>query len=261
VVTESPEKAFEGVDWALLVGAQPRTQGMERGDLLLKNAEIFAVQGKALNRVGKGAGTRIVVVGNPANTNAMIAQRNAPNIPPHNFAAMTRLDHNRGLSQIADKVSCAVKDIDRFVIWGNHSATQFPDIDHALIKGQPAPTVINDPEWVEKTFIPSVQQRGAAIIAARGASSAASAANALIDTVHDWHYSTYGNWTSVAVYSEGQYGVEKGIFFSYPVVINGDKSWRVVDGLPMSEKAANRMNVTLKELLQERDGVAKHLPS
>jgi len=260
VITDSPEQAFEGVDWALLVGAQPRAKGMERGDLLMKNAEIFAVQGKALNNVGKGKDTRVVVVGNPANTNAMIASRNAPKIPPHNFAAMTRLDHNRGLSQLAEKADCSLSDIDRFIIWGNHSATQFPDIDHALIKGQPAASVINDAAWVEKTFIPNVQQRGAAIIAARGSSSAASAANALMDNVVDWHYSTYGKWTSTAVFSEGQYGVEKGLFFSYPIIYNGDKSWSVVEGLSMSAEAQKRIEATHKELLQERDGVVKYLP-
>lgn len=260
-VTDSAEKAFEGVDWALLVGAQPRTKGMERGDLLLKNAEIFAVQGKALNKTAKGADTRVVVVGNPANTNAMITQRNAPKIPPHNFAAMTRLDHNRGISQLASKANCAVTDIDKFIIWGNHSATQFPDVAHATIKGQPVVQAINDDQWLENVFIPTVQKRGAEIIAARGSSSAASAAGALIDNVHDWHNSTYGKWTSMAVFSEGQYGVEKGLFFSYPVVINGDKSWSVVNGLTMDEKANNRMQETLKELKEERDGVVKHLPN
>jgi len=247
VLTDNPEKAFEGVDYACLVGAQPRTKGMERGDLLKKNAEIFSIQGKALNKAGKGKDTRVVVVGNPANTNALIAQRNAPSIPAANFMAMTRLDHNRGLSQIAEKVSCQVTDIDRLVIWGNHSATQFPDINHATIKGKLAIDVL-DSKWVSDTFVPAVQQRGAAIIAARGLSSAASAASALIDTVYDWHYGTAGKWTSTAVVSNGEYGVEKGIVYSYPVVINDKKQWEVVKNLPITVEAAARMETTHKEV-------------
>jgi malate dehydrogenase len=258
IVTDNPEKAFEGVDYALLVGAQPRTKGMERGDLLKKNAEIFSIQGKAMNKTAKGKDTRIVVVGNPANTNALIAQRNAPSIPASNFIAMTRLDHNRGLAQIAEKTGCLVTDIDRFVIWGNHSATQFPDINHATVKSKLAIDVL-DSKWVNDTFIPAVQQRGAAIIAARGLSSAASAGSSAIDTVYDWHFGTAGKWTSAAVVSNGEYGIEKGIVYSYPVVFN-EKKWEVVKNLPITQEAAVRMEATHKELLGERDAIASLLP-
>jgi len=259
VVTDSPEKAFEGVDYALLIGAQPRTQGMERGDLLKKNAEIFSVQGKALNKSGKGKDTRVLVVGNPANTNALIAQRNAPNIPAANFQAMTRLDHNRGLAQIAEKAGCKVDEIDRFVIWGNHSATQVPDINHATIKGKLAIDVL-DSKWVTDTFIPAVQQRGAAIIKMRGLSSAASAGSSAIDAIADWHYGTAGKWTSAAIVSKGEYGVEKGIVYSYPVVFNEKRQWEVVKNLPITNDAATRMETSHKELLSERDAIASLLP-
>lgn len=258
VLTEKPEVAFEGVDYALLVGAQPRTKGMERGDLLLKNAEIFSAQGKALNAAGKGKDTRVLVVGNPANTNALIASRNAPKIPAQNFSAMTRLDHNRGLSQLAEKLHCGVSDIHNFMIWGNHSATQFPDISHASLHGKPLSSLL-DNDWVVKTFIPAVQQRGAAIIAARGASSAASAASSLIDATRDTHYGTFGEVTSAAVCSNGEYGVEPGLFFSYPVIY-ADKSWTIVEGLPQSEFAQQMMKATEAELKSERDAVAKLLP-
>jgi len=260
VATDSADRAFEGVDWALLVGASPRTKGMERGDLLQKNAQIFSEQGQALQKTAKGDETRVVVVGNPANTNALITQRNATNIPPENFAAMMRLDHNRGLSQIADKVHCTVDDISRFCVWGNHSATQYPDINHALIKGQPAASVIKDQKWVDSVFTPAVQQRGAAIIAARGSSSAASAAAALVENVYDWFVGTGGNWTSTAVYSHGEYGITKGLYYGYPVVYNDKQKWDVVKNLPITEAAAQKMEATHKELLAERDEVAKFLP-
>jgi len=261
VITDNTDRAFEGVDYAFLVGAQPRTQGMERGDLLLKNAEIFSIQGKSLNRVAKGKDTRVVVVGNPANTNALIAQRNAPKIPPQNFSAMTRLDHNRGLAQLALKTQRSVTDIDKFVIWGNHSATQFPDISYTTILGKPASQVINDNEWVEKTFIPTVQKRGAEIIAARGASSAASAGSALVDAAKDWHYGTFGKWTSAAVFSNGEYGVQKGLFYSYPVIYDHQKQWHIVNGLPISENSRKKMEITENELISERDAISKLLPS
>jgi len=260
VLTDNAEKAFEGVDYALLVGASPRTAGMERGDLLLKNAEIFSTQGKALNKVGKGHNTRVLVVGNPANTNALITQQNAPKIPPENFQAMTRLDHNRGVSQISEKVGVPVTRISQFAIWGNHSATQFPDISHALIDGKPAPDVIHDPEWVEKVFIPAVQNRGAAIIKARGASSAASAASSLIDNIRDWHFGTQG-WTSAAVYSNGEYGIQKGLFFSYPITVDSKKKWTIVPDLSISPEARVKIEKTHAELLQERNGVTKYLPN
>jgi len=258
VITDQAERAFEDVDYALLIGAQPRTQGMERGDLLLKNAEIFATQGKALNKVAKRDGTRVYVVGNPANTNALIASHNAPNIPAKNFIAMTRLDHNRGLAKIAEKAGCSLSDIIRFVIWGNHSATQYPDISHALIKDKLASELLEH-AWVEKTFIPGVQQRGAEIIKALGASSAASAATAALEGVHDWHFGTASDWTSAAVHSSGEYGVTPGLFYSYPVVFNPEREWDIVKNLPINTFSAEKMEATHKELLQERDGVAKYL--
>jgi len=260
VITDNAEKAFEGIDYALLVGAQPRAAGMERADLLLKNAEIFANQGKALNKFAKGKDTRILVVGNPANTNALIAARNAPNIPPENFSAMTRLDHNRGLAQLRIRTGAALDDIDKFIIWGNHSSTQFPDVDHTTIQGQAARTAINDDAWVEKTFIPTVQKRGAEIIAARGSSSAASAASALVDATRDWHYGTNGKWTSAAVLSNGEYGITKGLYYSYPVVYERKKPV-IITGLEISPQAQEKLKATEKELLQERDGVAKYLPN
>jgi len=280
VATDSAERAFDGVDWALLVGASPRTKGMERADLLMKNAEIFAIQGKALNTVAKRDETRVVVVGNPANTNALIAQQNAPNIPAKNFSAMTRLDHNRGLSQISSKLGVHVDDISNFVIWGNHSATQFPDVSYATVPvslSTGLPIAGNKPglrpdnmglrlvsdlvqeDWLSKEFIPTVQQRGAAVIAARGSSSAQSAASSLIDSVHDWDYGTNTGWTSAAVVSNGEYGVEKGLFFSYPVVYSG-KQWDIVKHLPIDEHQAILMEKTHQELIQERDAVSKFLP-
>jgi len=259
VITDNADKAFEGVDYALLVGAQPRTTGMERADLLLKNAEIFATQGKALNRFAKGKDTRVIVVGNPANTNALIAQRNAPQIPPENFSAMTRLDHNRGLAQLQTRTGASLSEIDKFIIWGNHSSTQFPDVSHTLIKGTPARTVIKDEEWIEKTFIPTVQKRGAEIIAARGSSSAASAASALIDATRDWHYGTIG-WTSAAVYSNGEYGITKGLYYSYPVIYQRKKPI-IITGLEISPQSQEKLKLTEKELLSERDGVTKYLPN
>jgi len=261
VLTDKPEVAFEGVDYALLVGAQPRTKGMERADLLLKNAEIFSVQGKALNSVGKGKDTRVLVVGNPANTNALIASRNAPKIPAENFSAMTRLDHNRGLAQLAEKLHVAVSDIQDFIIWGNHSPTMFPDISHATVHGKPVAELINDDEWVRKVFTPAVQQRGAAIIAARGSSSAASAASSLMNATRNWHFGTMGHSVSAAVVSKGEYGVEPGLFFSYPVVYDSNQQWSIVKGLSQSAYAQEMMKVTENELKSERDGVAKLLPN
>jgi malate dehydrogenase len=258
VITDQTEKAFEGVDYAILIGAQPRTQGMERGDLLLKNAAIFATQGSALSKVGKGENTRVFVVGNPANTNALIASHHAKTIPPKNFIAMTRLDHNRGVAKLAEKTKSSVNDISRFIIWGNHSATQYPDISHAFIKKKLASEIV-DKTWYEKDFIPGVQQRGAEIIKARGSSSAASAASSAIDGIHDWHYGTATEWTSAAVHSSGEYGVTQGLFYSYPVVFNHLREWDIVRDLPINEFSAEKMEATHKELLQERDGVAKYL--
>jgi len=232
---------------------------MERADLLLKNAEIFANQGKALNRFAKGKDTRVIVVGNPANTNALIAQRNAPQIPPENFSAMTRLDHNRGLAQLQLRTGASLKEIEKFIIWGNHSSTQYPDVSHTVIKGSPARTLIKDDEWIEKSFIPTVQKRGAEIIAARGSSSAASAASALVDATRDWHYGTTGSWTSAAVYSNGEYGITKGLYYSYPVIYQRKKPV-IVTGLEVSPQSQEKLKQTEQELLQERDGVAKYLP-
>jgi len=256
VATHQAEKAFEGIDWGLLVGAMPRKAGMERGDLLTKNAEIFSVQGKALNSHAKGPKTRIIVVGNPANTNALIASHNAPRIPASNFSALTRLDHNRALAQLAEKANCSVSDIDRFVIWGNHSATMVPDITHSKIKGQLGTDVIKDQEWLQKTFVPCVQKRGAAIIAARKVSSAASAANAVVEACASWHFGTHAKWTSAAHVSNGEYGVTKGLFYSYPVVYNELSEWDIVRNLPIDEATATAMEATHKELLEERDGVS-----
>jgi len=259
VCTDSPDVAFAGADYALLVGGMPRTKGMERADLLLKNADVFSVQGKALNKVAKGKDTRVLVVGNPANTNAMIAARNAPTIPAENFSAMTRLDHNRGIGQLVEKVGCSVTDIHKFAIWGNHSTTQFPSLAHATIRGKPALDVVNDDDWYKNHFTPTVQKRGAAVIAARGSSSAASAASSLIDGVRDWHFGTVPDWTSAAVASNGEYGVDKGLFFSYPVVF-ADRKWSIVKDLPLDEYSHKMIEETLKELKGERDAVAKYLP-
>jgi malate dehydrogenase len=259
VISDNPEVAFEGVDWALLVGAKPRGPGMERGDLLTQNAQIFSVQGKALNKVGRGKDTRVVVVGNPANTNAMICQRNAPNIPQENFAAMTKLDHNRGLAQLGLKLNVLPQSIRNFVIWGNHSATQFPDVTYSTY-GPDNKKVSEkvDKEWLVKNFIPTVQKRGAQIIEARGSSSAASAASSLIDNVHEWHFGTSGEWTSVAVCSKGEYGITPGIFYSYPIVFS-NQQWNVVKDLKLDSFQQERMEATHKELLGERDAVAKLL--
>jgi len=255
VATSSPEVAFNGADYALLVGAFPRGPGMERGDLLKKNAEIFSTQGKALNSAANGSGTRVIVVGNPANTNAMIASHHAPNIPPSNFSALTRLDHNRGLTQLAAKANCSVSDINRFVIWGNHSSTMVPDITHAYIKGQLATDVITDKEWLQKSFVPAVQKRGAAIIAARKVSSAASAANAVVEAAASWHFGTHAKWTSAAHVSNGEYGVTAGLFYSYPVVYNEKGEYDIVRNLPIDQATADAMEATHKELLEERDAV------
>lgn len=227
---------------------------MERGDLLKENAKIFAEQGKALNSYSN-RNVRVVVVGNPANTNALITSHYAPKIPPKQITAMTRLDHNRGLAQIAEKANCKVSDIERFAIWGNHSATQFPDLSHCMINGKLAKDVIKDQKWEEETFLTVVQQRGAAIINARGSSSAASAASSAIDHMHDWMLGTNGKWISMAVCSDGSYGMDKGLWYSFPVVTrNGD--YMIVPNLPCSDFAKKKMDETRKELVAERDAVA-----
>ena len=253
VATDDAKVAFRDCHVALLVGARPRGPGMERKDLLLANAQIFSAQGKALNDAAD-RNVKVLVVGNPANTNALIARANAKDLNPRNFTAMTRLDHNRALSQLAEKTGTHVLDIRRMTIWGNHSATQYPDISHALVGSKPAPSLV-DASWVEQTFIPQVQQRGAAIIKARGASSAASAASAAIDHIHTWvHGTAEGDWVSMAIPSDGSYGIPEGVIYSYPVTTrNGE--YQIVQGLDISPASRKRMDATLAELHEERDGV------
>jgi len=253
VATDDARVAFKDCHAALLVGARPRGPGMERKDLLLANAQIFSAQGKALNDVA-ARDVRVLVVGNPANTNALIAMKNAPSLKPQSFTAMTRLDHNRALSQLAEKTGSHVNDIQKMIIWGNHSATQYPDINHCLVKGQPARSLV-DGEWIEKTFIPTVQQRGAAIIKARGASSAASAGSAAIDHIRDWFRgSSHGDWVSMGIPSDGSYGIPEGVIYSYPVICRGGH-YEIVQGLAIDEFSPKRMDATHAELLEERDGV------
>ena len=255
VATDDPQVAFDGTDYALLVGARPRGPGMERKDLLEANAAIFSVQGKALNAKAS-RDVKVLVVGNPANTNALIARENAPDLNPRQFTAMTRLDHNRALSQLADKTGAATTEIDGMIIWGNHSATQYPDISHCTVKGQAAKELV-DQNWVEQDFIPVVQQRGAAIIKARGASSAASAASSAIDHMRDWALGTNGKHVSMGVASDGSYGIEAGLVYSYPCVCeNGDFS--VVQDLSVDDFSRGRMDVTEKELREERAAI-EHL--
>lgn len=254
--TDKAEEAFAGADYALLVGARPRGPGMERKDLLEANASIFSVQGKALNDVAS-RDVRILVVGNPANTNALIAQQNAPDLDPGQFTAMTRLDHNRALAQLASRAGVHTEDIQRLSVWGNHSSTQYPDISHTRIKGDPAPEVI-DRQWYENEFIPLVQQRGAAIIKARGASSAASAASSAIDHMRTWVTGTAdGDWTSMSIPSDGSYGITEGIIYSFPVTCSGGR-YQIVQGLEVDAFSREKMQLTEQELVEERDAV-KHL--
>jgi malate dehydrogenase len=245
--------AFKDCDFGLLVGARPRGPGMERKDLLLANAQIFSAQGKALDAVAS-RGVRILVVGNPANTNSLIAQRNAPSLSPRQFTAMTRLDHNRGLSQVTEKTGCGLADVKKVIIWGNHSATQYPDLHHATVGGKAALSVVED-SWFKDTFIPTVQQRGAAIIKARGTSSAASAASAALDHIHDWMLGTSaGDWVSMGIPSDGSYGIAEGVIYSYPVTCAGGE-YSIVQGLSINDFSREKMNATHRELLEERDGV------
>jgi malate dehydrogenase len=254
VLSDDPGVAFADADAALLVGARPRGPGMERKDLLLANAQIFSVQGKALNERAS-RDVKVLVVGNPANTNALIARENAPELDPRNFTAMTRLDHNRAIAQLAAKTGTPARDIHKVTIWGNHSATQYPDISQAIIGGKPATDLVAQ-DWYRDEFIPVVQQRGAAIIKARGASSAASAASAAIDHIHDWMLgSGEGDWVSMAVASDGSYGIAEGIVYSYPVTCRAGQ-YEIVQGLAIDEFSRSRMAVTEAELREERDGVA-----
>jgi malate dehydrogenase len=253
-ITADPNLAFDGVNVALLVGARPRTKGMERGDLLEANGGIFKPQGQAINDHAADD-VRVLVVGNPANTNALIAMNNAPDVPRERFTAMTRLDHNRAMAQLANKVRVPVADIARMTIWGNHSATQYPDIFHATVGGQSAAQVVDDQAWLENDFIPIVQKRGAAIIEARGASSAASAANAAIDHVHDWLAGTpEGDWVSMAIPSDGSYGVEEGLISSFPCTCSGGE-WSIVEGLDIDDFSRSRIDASVGELREERDAV------
>ncbi len=253
-IGDDAEKVFDGVNIALLVGARPRGPGMERADLLSANGAIFTVQGKAL-AASAASDLRVLVPGNPANTNALIAMSNADGVPAERFTAMTRLDHNRALAQLAAKTGSSVNDIRKMTIWGNHSATQYPDIFHAEVNGQNAAQLVNDQAWLESDFIPTVQQRGAAIIAARGSSSAASAASAAVDHVRDWIQGTPdGDWVSMAVPSDGSYGVPEGLISSFPVTTK-DGEYSIVQGLEIDDFSRARIDASAKELAEERDAV------
>ena len=257
VITDDPKVAFKDVDAAILVGARPRSKGMERADLLSANAEIFKVQGRALNEAAK-RDVKVLVVGNPANTNAYITAKSAPDLPARNITAMLRLDHNRALSQLAKKAGVLSQDIEKLAVWGNHSPTMYADYRFATANGKSLPELVNDEAWYRDTLIPKVGKRGAAIIEARGLSSAASAANAAVDHMHDWIHGTNGGWVSMGVASDGSYGVPEGIVFGVPAICsNGD--YEVVKDLPMDEFSKEKFGVTLNELLEERDGVASLL--
>jgi malate dehydrogenase len=256
VATSDTKKAFEGSQYALLIGAKPRGPGMERKDLLSQNGAIFSVQGKAIDEVADKK-IKVLVVGNPANTNCLIAAANAPSIDKRQFSAMMRLDHNRGLSQLSSHLKVPVESIERFCVWGNHSSTQYPDISHGSVSGKPLKSLV-DAKWNTDVFIPTVQKRGAAIIAARGASSAASAAGAAIDHMRDWVHGTQGKWTSMAVWSTGQYGETKGLYYSYPVICaKGD--YHIVENVPIDPFSAKKMADTNAELVAERADVADQL--
>jgi malate dehydrogenase len=253
VITDDPAVAFDGVNWALLVGSKPRSAGMERGDLIRENGPIFVGQGRALNKAANDV--RVIVVGNPANTNCLIAMHNS-DVPNERFSALTRLDQNRAYAQLAQKAGVTVNDVSHVTIWGNHSATQYPDAENARIKGQLAMDVITDHEWLRGEFITTVQKRGAAIIAARGKSSAASAANAVLDQVRSFEQKTPdGHWFSAAVSSDGSYGIEAGLIFSFPVNSNGNGEYHIVPGLTWSEFARQKIAVTEAELKQEKETV------
>ena len=252
-----PNAAFKDVDVALLVGARPRGPGMERKDLLAANAQIFTAQGKALNAAAS-RNVKVLVVGNPANTNAYIAMKSAPELPRRNFTAMLRLDHNRAASQLAAKTSKPVGSIEKLVVWGNHSPTMYPDYRYATISGQPAKDLVRDDAWYRDVFIPTVGKRGAAIIEARGLSSAASAANAAIDHVRDWLLGSNGHWVTMGVPSDGQYGIPKDVVFGFPVTTSSGE-WKLVEGLSFDSLSQQRIDATLKELLEEQEGVKQLL--
>jgi malate dehydrogenase len=252
VATADPEVAFKDVDACFMVGAMPRREGMERKDLLAANVKIFKAQGDALDKFAKKS-VKVLVVGNPANTNALMCSHYAPTIPKENFSAMTRLDQNRAAAQLAHKVGTLVQNVKNVIIWGNHSSTQFPDASHAIIDGKPAPEVINDAEWLQKVFLPTVQTRGASVIAARKLSSAMSAAKAASDHMKSWWCGTPpGEFVSMGVFSDGSYGTAEGVMFSFPVTI-ADKKWSIVQNLPIDDFAKEKLAATGKELCEERD--------
>jgi malate dehydrogenase len=253
-IADDPNKAFDGANIALLIGARPRTKGMERSDLLEANGGIFKPQGTALNDHA-ASDIKVLVVGNPANTNCLIAKSHAPDIPAERFTSMMRLDHNRAIAQLAAKAGAPVRDITSMTVWGNHSPTQYPDIFHAKVNGQNAAEIVNDQEWLENDFIPTVQKRGAAVIEARGASSAASAANAAVEHVHDWVRGTSaGDWVSMGIPSDGSYGVAEGLIFGFPVTCSGG-SYQIVQSLEMNDFSRSRLDVTVNELKDERETV------
>jgi len=252
-IHDDPTAAFDGANVALLIGARPRTKGMERADLLEANGKIFEPQGKALNS-GAADDIKVLVVGNPANTNCLIARSHAPDIPSERFTAMTRLDHNRALTQLAKKVDAQVTDITNMAVWGNHSPTMYPDLWNAKVGGEVAAEKVDDQEWIENEFLPTVGKRGAAIIEARGASSAASAANAAIDHVHGWVHGTDGEWVSMAVVSDGSYGVDEGLVSSFPVTCSAGE-WSIVEGVELNDFSKGKIAITVDELRGERDSV------
>jgi malate dehydrogenase len=259
VASDDPKVAFDGVNWALLIGSRPRSKGMERGDLLKVNGAIFVGQGQALNEVAAD-NVRVAVVGNPANTNALIAMNNAKDIPAERFSALTRLDQNRAVAQLSQKAGVTVNDVSNMAIWGNHSATQYPDAENAKINGRPAMEVISDHDWLRGPFIETVQKRGAAIIAARGLSSAMSAANATLDHVRSFlHKTPGGDWFSAVVPSDGSYGIDKGLMFSFPIVSDGQGGWHIVQGLPWSDFAKEKVAITQNELREEKAVIADML--
>jgi malate dehydrogenase len=258
IATDNVNEAFTNSDYAFLVGAKPRTKGMERKDLLQENARLFAEQGVAINKKANSS-VLVLVVGNPANTNAMIAAANARDVPKYQFSAMTRLDHDRALAMIAKKANCNVQDIQRFAVWGNHSSTMYPDLSHTTIRGKWARKILDD-KWINDVFIPGVQQRGAAIINARGKSSATSAADAAIKHMKDWVHGSF-DWTSMAVYSDGNYGVPVGIYSSFPVKCFGAGEYGIIDNLPIDRESAARINASCEELIQEKQAVEHLLPS
>jgi malate dehydrogenase len=255
-ITDDPNRAFDGVNIALLIGARPRTKGMERSDLLEANGGIFKPQGQALNDHA-ASDVKVLVVGNPANTNCLIAQQNAPDIPAERFTSMMRLDHNRAIAQLAAKAKASVHEVTNMTVWGNHSPTQYPDIFNAKVKGKNAAEVVDDQEWLENDFIPTVQKRGTAVIEARGASSAASAANAAVDHVHDWVLGTQeGSWVSMGIPSDGSYGIDEGLIAGFPVTCSGG-SYQVVQGLDVNDFSRSRLEVTVNELKEERETIKR----